>query len=257
MSSGPVLRIDHLSMSFGGLTAVSDLSFEVAQGQIKAMIGPNGAGKTTILNLVSGVLAPTAGQIYFKGQEIACCRPDEVARQGIARTFQVVRLFRELTVLENVMVGCQPWARAGVIGAALRLPGARRMERRIREEAMACLERVVLGARAGELACNLPFGEQRLLELARALAPRPALLLLDEPASGLNDAERERFGVLLQQVRSQGVTILLVEHNMDLVMDVSDEIVVINYGEKLAEGSPTQVQSQKEVIAAYLGDSRA
>ncbi len=257
MNAGPVLRLDHLCMSFGGLTAVSDLSFEVAEGQIKAMIGPNGAGKTTILNMISGVLSPTAGQIYFKSQQIACCRADVVARYGIARTFQVVRLFRELTALENVMVGCQPWARAGVIGAALRLPGARRMERRVLEEAMACLERVDLGARAGELAGNLPFGEQRLLELARALAPRPALLLLDEPASGLNDAERERFGALLQQVRRQGVTILLVEHNMDLVMEVSDEIVVINYGEKLAEGSPTEVQNQKEVIAAYLGDSRA
>ncbi len=257
MNAGPVLRIDHLSMSFGGLTAVSDLSFEVGQGQIKSMIGPNGAGKTTIVNLISGVLSPTSGQIFFKDQEVTSRRPDVIARYGIARTFQVLRLFRELTALENVMVGCQPWARAGVIGAALRLPGSRRMEKSIRQQAMACLGQVDLATKARELAGNLPFGEQRHLELARALATRPSLLLLDEPASGLNDAERERFGRLLEEVRGQGVTILLVEHNMDLVMSVSDEIIVINYGEKLAEGSPTEIQNQKEVIAAYLGDSHA
>ncbi len=257
MSPGPLLQVERLCKSFGGLMAVSDLSFEVGHGQIKAMIGPNGAGKTTILNLIGGLLAPTTGDIHLKGRPITGCGPDSVAGQGVGRTFQIVRLFRELTALENVMVGCHPWARAGLLGAALRLPGARRTEVRIREEAKEWLGYVGLGARTQELAANLPFGEQRLLEFARSLASRPSLLLLDEPASGLNDAERERFGLLMDEVRKRGVTMLLVEHNMDLVMSISDEVVVINYGEKLAEGTPAQIQSQQEVIAAYLGDSRA
>lgn len=257
MSSGLLLRVEGLRKSFGGLLAVSDLSFEVGRGQIKAMIGPNGAGKTTILNLINGVLPPTGGEILFRGRRITGCRPDDVARSGIARTFQIVRLFRQLTALENVMVGCHPWAPAGLWGAALGLPRFRQAETRIQEEARTWLEYVGLGYRARELAANLPFGEQRLLELARALAARPSFLLLDEPAAGLNDAEREHLCSLLQEVRKGGVTMLLVEHNMDLVMNISDEIVVINYGQKLAEGSPAQIQNQKEVIAAYLGDSRA
>ncbi|MDP2935176.1 MAG: ABC transporter ATP-binding protein [Dehalococcoidia bacterium] len=257
MSANPLLRVDRLRKAFGGLMAVSDLSFEIEHGQIKAMIGPNGSGKTTILNLISGVLPPTGGSIHFKGLGITGWKPDAVARRGIARTFQIVRLFRELTALENVMVGCHPWAPAGLLGAALALPRARQAEGRIREEAGAWLEYVGLGGRAQELAGNLPFGEQRLLELARALAAKPSLLLLDEPAAGLNDAERERLCALLLEVQRRGLTILLVEHNMDLVMNVSDEIVVINYGQKLAEGSPDQIKNQQEVIAAYLGDSRA
>ncbi len=257
MIPGPLLQVDRLCKSFGGLTAVSDLSFEVGHGQIKAMIGPNGAGKTTILNLISGVLAPTSGDILLQGRQITGCGTDGVAGQGVGRTFQIVRLFRELTALENVMVGCHPWARAGLIAAALRFPAARRMESRIAEEAGRWLEYVGLESRAQEIAGNLPLGDQRLLELARSLASRPSLLLLDEPASGLNDAERERFGSLMDEVRKQGVTMLLVEHNMDLVMSISDEIIVVNYGEKLAEGTPAHIRSQQEVIAAYLGDSRA
>ncbi|HLB11441.1 MAG TPA: ATP-binding cassette domain-containing protein, partial [Dehalococcoidia bacterium] len=207
MNGAGLLRVERLNKSFGGLMAVSDLSFDVGQGEIKAMIGPNGAGKTTILNLISGVLAPTAGEIHFKGQRITGCSPDAVARTGIARTFQIVRLFKQLTALENVMVGCHPWAPPGLLGAALSLPRARRMEAGIRDAATEFLGYVGLGSRARELAGNLPFGEQRLLELARALAARPSLLLLDEPAAGLNDAERERLCGLLEEVRRRGVTL--------------------------------------------------
>ncbi len=249
-----LLQVEGVSKSFGGLTAVSGVSFDVKSQVIKALIGPNGAGKTTMFNLISGILSPTSGKITYGGKAISGSKPYSVASQGIARTFQIVRLFREMTVLENVMMGAQTWSPGRFWDALFQLPTARKAEADIREAALEWLAFVDLLGKANESAANLPFGDQRMVELARALAARPSLLLLDEPASGLNDAERNSLASLLESLRERGMTVLLVEHNMDLVMNISDEIVVLNLGEKIAEGSPSQIRRQAEVIAAYLGE---
>ncbi|MDA8187634.1 MAG: ABC transporter ATP-binding protein [Dehalococcoidales bacterium] len=254
METPTILEVNQLRKSFDGLLAVYDVSFQVKAGQIKTIIGPNGAGKTTVFNLVSGFLPPTSGDVKFKGKSLKGLKPDAVARLGLSRTFQIVRLFGDLTVLENVMVGYHRRAPASIWECALGPVRTKRAENNIREQALRWLEFVGLGDRARDYPPNLPFGQQRLLELARALAGEPELLLLDEPAAGLNDAERQKLGNLLLNIREQGGTILLVEHNMDLVMSVSDEILVVNYGQKLAEGTAEQIQRQEEVIAAYLGE---
>ena len=250
----PLLEVRGLHKVFGGLRAVNDVSFGVSNGAIKAIIGPNGAGKTTLLNLVTRLDAPTAGEVWLDGTRIDRLPPHRIVRLGVARTFQNLRLFGEMSVLENVMVGRHARTRAGMAGALLRTGAARAEERAVLASAKALLEQVGLGELGYEPAASLPFGKQRLLEIARALASEPRLLLLDEPAAGLNAREAAELGGLIRRIGATGVTTLLVEHHMELVMDISDEILVLNFGERLAEGAPDDIRSDPRVIQAYLGD---
>lgn len=250
----PILEVQELTKEFGGLTAVREVDFAVAPGQIKALIGPNGAGKTTIFNVISGALAPTRGRVLFEGVELPRHRPHAVAARGIARTFQLVRLFGEMTVRENVLVGCHRRGRAGWAACAFRTRAMREEEKRLGERAWEVLTLVGLESRAHMPAAALPYGEQRLVEVGRALATGPRLLLLDEPGAGLSPAEQARLGHLIKRIRDGGTTVLLVDHHMDFVMDLSDEVMVLSYGTKLAEGTPLEVRSNPDVIAAYLGE---
>lgn len=250
----PILEAINLTKRFGGLVAVSDVSLKVETGEIKAIIGPNGAGKTTIFNAITGVDPPTAGEIRFKGQKLNGLKPYEIASQGISRTFQNVELFDNMSVLENVMVGRHPRTFSGLLSAVFHLPKAIAEEKAIRDDAMERLAFVGLSSSTQELASKLPFGQQRVLELARAWATDPELLLLDEPAAGLNSHEATVLADLILKIREKGTTILLVEHDMELVMDISDEIIVLNYGKKIAEGKPEEIQDNQEVIKAYLGE---
>ena len=229
------------------------MSLSVHQGAIQAIIGPNGAGKTTLFHLVTGFLTPQAGRIVFAGQEIQGRPPHAIAALGIARTFQLVQLFDHMTVLENAMVGRHRLSRAGLLSGALRFPWTRAEEKVIREEALAALEFVGLADRAPQSAAVLPLGLKRLLEIARAYASGPTLLLLDEPASGLDAAETDRLREMILALREQGITVLLVEHDMALTMEVAEEIAVLNYGRLIAQGPPRAIQKHPEVIAAYLG----
>ena len=249
-----MLQIDRASKSFGGLAALADVSFSVTQGQIKSLIGPNGAGKTTLYNIVTGVEPLTEGAIWFLGERIDGLKPHVITSKGIARTFQNVELFENMSVIENVMLGRHPRTRTGVLGSAFRLPSARGEEQEIINRSMELLEFVGLGQRVHEDSAGLPFGLQRYLEIARALATEPKLLLLDEPASGLDSGEAQGLCELIVKIRDIGVTVLLVEHNMDVAMEISDEIVVLNYGMKITEGTPREIQDNAEVITAYLGD---
>ncbi|HOF88298.1 MAG TPA: ABC transporter ATP-binding protein [Armatimonadota bacterium] len=252
-----LLDIRHLTRAFDGLLAVSDVSFSIAGGQITALIGPNGAGKSTLLNLVSGTLPPTGGVITYQGQVISGCPPHRIAEYGIARTFQHVELFMNMTAAENVMVGRHLRSRGTLFSAMFRLFGTAAEERRVREDALRFLERVGLREDADTPASALPFGRQRLLEIARALATEPKLLLLDEAASGLSTREKRELVSLIYAIRDAGVTIFMVDHDMDLVMSISDAVVVLDHGEKIAEGTPTAVQHDARVIAAYLGEEAA
>jgi len=250
----PLLEIRNVKKSFGGIRAVDGVSFEVNPGRIKAIIGPNGAGKTTLFNLISGLYPLDSGEIRFKGRRISGLKPHRIASMGIVRTFQNVRLFPEMTVLENVMVGAHRLGKSGFLASIFKLPGTVREERRIREIAMEMLEFVGLADQADLPAGELPLGRQRLVELARALAARPELLLLDEPAAGLNIKETEELGELIVRIRERGVTIALIDHDMSLVMDISDEVVALNEGRKIAEGTPEEIRTNPLVIKAYLGE---
>lgn len=249
----PLLKIDGVSKAFGGIQALCEVSFEVPEGNIYAVIGPNGAGKTTLFNIITGIYAPESGAIIYAGRAVQGARVHELVKQGIARTFQNVELFDSMTVLENVMVGRHARTRCGFWGAVGRWPWVRREEEQTLQTAMDLLKFVGLEAVAHTRSSDLPFGWQRFLEIARALAAEPTLLLLDEPASGLNAVETERLAQLLLQVKERGVTLLLVEHDMSLTMEISDRIVVLNQGRKLTEGAPREIQANEAVITAYLG----
>jgi len=242
-----------LSKAFGGLVAIFDLEFNVPRGIIKAIIGPNGAGKTTLFNLLSGIFPSDKGSTLFQNQPITRLKPHQIAALGISRTFQTVELFKEMTALQNIMVGRHVRTKSGFFGAGLKLPGSRREEKAIREKAEYYLDFVGLSRRADEEAGSLPLGDQKLLEVARALATEPDLLLLDEPAAGLNETETESAARLFRAIRDQGTTILLVEHDMNLVMEVSEEVLVLEYGRKIADDAPEAVRTNSEVINAYLG----
>ncbi len=250
-----MLRIKEIGKSFGGLTALRSISFEVKEGDIKAVIGPNGAGKSTLLNIISGVLHPDQGDVYLLGKSISRMAASKIARMGISRTFQHVELFGNMTVIENVMVGRYAKTRAGLLSSGLRLPFVMREEKEIVRKSEEILDYVGLMNRRDEPASNLPIGEQRILEIGRALATEPKLLLMDEPAAGLNMKETRDLGEIIKKIREElKITVVLVEHDMDLVMRISDSIVVINFGEVIAEGTPLEVQKNSEVIVAYLGE---
>jgi branched-chain amino acid transport system ATP-binding protein len=251
-----LLSVRGVSKRFGGLQAVNDLSFDVAGGSIKALIGPNGAGKTTLFNLISGFLRPDCGEIVFGGMEVQDMASFQIASRGMVRTFQHIRLFPKMTVLENIMVGRHVHSRAGFLAGMLNLPSTWREERRIREKSHEVMELLGIAAHAGTEAVSLAYGQQRLVEIGRALACEPKLLLLDEPAAGLNMRETNDMGGLIGGIRNMGVTVLLVEHDMSLVMKISDEVVVLSYGQKIAEDRPLAVQKNPEVIRVYLGDDQ-
>ena len=250
----PLLELVDIGMTFGGLTALQGVSSRFMPKQIKAIIGPNGAGKTTLFNIISGIYTPTTGDVLLEGKAINGLAPHVISGLGITRTFQTIRLFSGMTVLENVMLGQHRKTSAGFFAAAFKLPSAQREERLIRDRAMALLDTFKLADRAHEIATELPFGLQRRVEITRALATEPQLLLLDEPAAGLNESEGNELMAFIRSIRDSGVAVVLVEHDMDVVMGLVDEILVLEYGRPIADESPAAVQQNAEVLRAYLGD---
>jgi branched-chain amino acid transport system ATP-binding protein len=251
------LAVRNLNHCFGGLRAVSRVDFDAVEGGITALIGPNGAGKTTVFNLISGVLRPQAGSIRLDGRELSGLPAHRIAKLGVCRTFQTTALFPRLSALENVMVGRHARTRAGYLAGLLALPWTWAEERAIRARALSIMGELGVADCAGEPVAALSFRQQRLVEIARALAAEPRVLLLDEPAAGLNLHETEELGGLIRGLRGKGITVLLVEHDMSLVMDICDRVVVLSYGRKLAEGTPAEIQRNPEVIAIYLGGDHA
>jgi len=256
----PILEVKNMAMNFGGLKALDNLNISIKSGEIAALIGPNGAGKTTFFNCITGIYKPTSGDVLIsrngKTQEkINGVNPNLITRKGLARTFQNIRLFTSMTVLENVMIGCHPVTKAGVLGAIFRNNSTKAEEKFIVEKAYSILEKIGIEMYVNELATNLPYGAQRRLEIARALATDPFLLLLDEPAAGMNPQETKELDELIIWLRdNEDLSILLIEHDMKLVMSLSDNIHVVDYGKKIAEGTPEEIKSNPDVIKAYLGD---
>lgn len=249
-----LLELDDVTLRFGGVTALDGVTFHIAEGEILGLIGPNGAGKTTAFNAMTGVYRPTSGHVRFDGKPLGKLKRFEITKLGIARTFQNIRLFPEMTAVENVMVGADARHRTSVVGALVQSPLHRREEREGRARALELLEFVGIGDSANSAARNLPYGYQRRLEIARALATEPRLLCLDEPAAGFNPAEKTQLLDLIRKIRDRGYTVLLIEHDMRLVMGVTERIVVLEFGRRIAEGSPAEVRENPAVVAAYLGE---
>jgi branched-chain amino acid transport system ATP-binding protein len=249
-----MLELSGITQVFGGVTALDTVSFSIAKGDITGVIGPNGAGKTTLFNIISGIYRQTSGTVMLEGKDISGFPPERLARLAMVRTFQNIELFGGMTVRENVMVGMHTRSSSGLLACALKMPWSISEERRIREEAMKWLEYTGILDLSEHTAGSLPFGQGRILEIARALAAQPRIILMDEPAAGLNSQETLGLARLITRIRDLGITVVLVEHDMELVMDICDRIIVLNLGRKLAEGTPREIQENPEVIAAYLGD---
>jgi ABC-type branched-subunit amino acid transport system ATPase component len=248
-----MLRLEGITKIFGGLTALEDVSFSIKKGEITGIIGPNGAGKTTLFNIISGIYSLTSGDIFLDGENISKFPPEKLALRGLVRTFQNIELFGQMTVLENVMVGLHTKSKSGIFSCSFKLPSHLKEERLIREKALYLLEFNGIADMADMTAANLPFGKGRLLEIARAMALDPSIILMDEPAAGLNTRETAHLADIIVELKESGVTVVLVEHDMELVMEICDSIMVLDLGRKLATGTPLEIQENPAVITAYLG----